>query len=482
MSTQKKALVIAAMSAVMGLNMAMAETEQPSKVNNASAVSQEVVTMGSDETLGTARTLDNDETSEEVSNVGSKAMDSAGPTPTEGIMDWRAEQAAVKRMETLFEEALEVKQAEADQQQLDLNAVGRSYTANSLEGLKTTDFVVGPFQLGKPINETAISDDMMTFYKSLGGGTSGLVQGMFTTYSGEHGSYAVYSGPQQGTERQLRSEGLDYDLPVGAVTNIHIVDGEFKTERDISIGKSRGAVLFAYGSPQAIWRDTTKKAMVFVYAVENEKKENYKKDFATTMANLGNKTVLSERLVESDTSVGYIIFTLIDNKVKAIDVMHGQVRAKLPLPSTELNHFKANELSPRDFVLMGYEVNKPFVTNQDDSWQQRGLIYGEEFLSYDDILIGYDKDQLIARAMITKSTAVTRRGISIGDSKYLLLYLYGVPTKIESDVAKNGDALQVYTYANPASSHSYLIFVIGEKDNFIKSVMLSDRPHKDLEL
>lgn len=408
--------------------------------------------------------------------------DKVGPTPTVGDLDWRAETAAVSKMAKLFEVALEVKQAEADKQNLDLNAVGRSYTANSIEALKTTDFVVGPFQLSKPISEEAIGEDMMSFYKSLGGGKTGSVNGMFTTYTGDNGAYTVYSGPVQGQDRQLRSEGLDYDLPVGAVTNIHITGGDFETDRDISIGKSRGAVLFAYGSPQAAWRDTTEKSIVLVYALANEKKENYKKDFTATVANLGNKTVLNERLKETDQSSGYILFTLVDNKVKAIDLIDGQVRAKLPLPSTDLNHFKANELSPRDFVLMGYEVNKPFVTNQNDSWQQRGLIYGSDFLSYDDILIGYDQDHLISRAMITKSTAITRRGISIGDSKYLLLYLYGVPTTIESDVAKNGDALQVYTYANPISTHSYLIFVIGEKDNFIKSVMLSDRPRKELEL
>ncbi|WP_298704385.1 hypothetical protein [uncultured Veillonella sp.] len=405
-----------------------------------------------------------------------------GPTPTIDGMDWRAEEAAVAKMEQLFEAALEVKQIEADKKAVDLNAVGRSYTANTIDALKTTDFVVGPFQLSKPINEAALSDDMMALYKALGGSTEGRSKSVFTTYSGEAGSYTVYTGPLQVKERILRNEGLAYDLPNGAVTNIHITGGDFETDRNVAIGASRGTVLFAYGAPQAIWRDTKKNSVSLVYAKAVEKKENSKQDFASTVANLGNKTVLNERLTETDTSSGYIIFTLVDNKVTAIDFMEGQVRAKLSLPSTEYNHFKANQLSSRDFVLMGYEVNVPFVTNPDDSWQQRGLIYGSDFLSYDDVLIGYDQSQLISRVMITKSTAVTRRGISIGDSKYLLLYLYGMPSTIESDTAKNGDQLQIYTYKNPMSIHSYLIFVIGEKDNFIKSVMLSDRPHKELEL
>lgn len=403
-----------------------------------------------------------------------------GPTPTEAI-DWRAEKAAVGKMETLIEVALETREQNKDKDKIDLNSVGRSYTANELNALEAADFVVGPFQLGKPLNVDAISSDMMPLYKAIGGGTTGTNNGTFITYTGENGSYTVYAGPVQDQQRVLRTEGLDYNLPVGAVTNIHITGGDFETNRNIGIGKTRGTVLFAYSAPQAMWRDATHKSMVLVYAQSAEKNRNNKKEFTSTVANLSNKTILSERLREEDQSDGYILFTLVDNKVTAIDFLDGQVRSKLDLPSTELNYFKANELTSRDFVLMGYEVNRPFVTNQDDEWQQRGTLYDEDFLSYDNILIGYDKDHYIARAMITKSTALTRRGISIGDSKYLLLYLYGLPTTIESDKANNGDAVEVYSYKNPFSTHSYLIFVIGEKDNFIKNVMLSDRPHNELE-
>lgn len=402
-----------------------------------------------------------------------------GPTPTEGGIDWRAETAAVGKMEKLVEVALEKK--EQDKDKIDLNAVGRSYTANELNALDAADFVVGPFQLGKPLNVDAVATDMLPLYKELGGGTTGTNNGTFITYTGEHGSYTVYAGAAPDDNRTLRTEGLKYNLPVGAVTNIHITGGDFETNRNIGIGKTRGTVLFAYGAPQAMWRDATNKSMVLVYAENAEKNRNNKKDFTSTVANLSNKTILSERLREQDRSESYILFTLVDNKVTAIDMLDGQVRSKLALPSTELNYFKANELTGRDFVLMGYEVNRPFVTNPDDEWQQRGTLYDEDFLSYDNILIGYDKDHYIARAMITKSTALTRRGISIGDSKYLLLYLYGIPTTIESDKANNGDPVEVYSYKNPLSTHSYLIFVIGEKDNFIKNVMLSDRPHNELE-
>lgn len=176
----------------------------------------------------------------------------------------------------------------------------------------------------------------------------------------------------------------------------------------------------------------------------------------------------------------YLVFTLKDNKVNAIDMIDGQVWGQLRLPAVTPQYYQANHLTDEDFSLMGYRVNTPFVADQNEQWQQRGFLYGDEFIAYDDMLIGFDKHQTVARAMITKSTALTRRGISIGDSKYLLLYLYGMPSTIETDTGANGEPLMVYTYKNPDSAYSYLLFTVGETDNFIKSVMLSDRPNKDL--
>ena len=62
-------------------------------------------------------------------------------------------------------------------------------------------------------------------------------------------------------------------------------------------------------------------------------------------------------------------------------------------------------------------------------------------------------------------------------TKYLLLFVYGMPTRIVESTTKAGTST-VYEYKNPAASNSYLQFALDDKNQYIKSVMLSDRPVK----
>lgn len=317
------------------------------------------------------------------------------------------------------------------------------------------------------------------------------VKDMFTTYTGKDGSFTVYTGvygPNSsslnghlGDGDTLRREGLDYTFVPQTITNIHITEGAAETVRDIGIGKTRGTILFAYGAPQGMWRDAKTGTVALIYKYEKSKNSvKSKKEFASPVAKDNREgTPLTTNGINAPSSQ-YLVFTLKNNKVSAIDMIDGQVWSRLKLPAVQEQYYKANQLTADDFSLMGYRVNEPFVSNQDEQWQQRGFLYDDEFIAYDDVLVGYDKNQMVVRAMITKSTALTRRGISIGDSKYLLLYLYGMPTSVEADTAANGDPLMIYTYKNPDSAYSYLLFTVGEKDIFIKTVMLSDRPNKEL--
>ena len=317
------------------------------------------------------------------------------------------------------------------------------------------------------------------------------VSNMFTTYTGKDGSFTIYTGVygdqgsaltgQHADGDTLRREGLDYTYAPQTITNIHITGGTDETDRGIGIGKTRGTVLFAYGAPQGMWRDVKNGTVALIYKYEKSKNSvKNKQEFNTPVAKDNKESTLLTTNSNSASASQYLVFTLKNNKVSAIDMIDGEVWSRLRLPAVQEQYYRANHLTADDCSLMGYRVNEPFVSNQDEQWQQRGFLYDDEFIAYDDILVGYDKKQMVARAMITKSTALTRRGISIGDSKYLLLYLYGMPTSMEADTAANGDPLMVYTYKNPDSAYSYLLFTVGEKDNFIKTVMLSDRPNKEL--
>ena len=97
------------------------------------------------------------------------------------------------------------------------------------------------------------------------------------------------------------------------------------------------------------------------------------------------------------SSSQYLVFTLKNNKVSAIDMIDGQVWSRLKLPAVQEQYYKANHLTADDFSLMGYRVNEPFVSNQDEQWQQRGFLYDDEFIAYDDVLVGYDKNQMVVR-------------------------------------------------------------------------------------
>lgn len=463
---------------------------------------------------------------------------------------WAPEKAAVNKMAVRLAESIEAQ--ESEKTGIDLTAIGKSYTADSLEALSEKDFAIGKLILGAdfrtltgkdsdweallggPLSEreAAAGDKTATATKAATDAADAAdaadttkdaeaneaakadaakgdakkskkirpakpavkpitVKDMFTTYTGKDGSFTVYTGvygPNSsslnghlGDGDTLRREGLDYTFAPQTITNIHITEGAAETVRDIGIGKTRGTILFAYGAPQGMWRDAKTGTVALIYKYEKSKNSvKSKKEFASPVAKDNREgTPLTTNGINAPSSQ-YLVFTLKNNKVSAIDMIDGQVWSRLKLPAVQEQYYKANQLTADDFSLMGYRVNEPFVSNQDEQWQQRGFLYDDEFIAYDDVLVGYDKNQMVVRAMITKSTALTRRGISIGDSKYLLLYLYGMPTSVEADTAANGDPLMIYTYKNPDSAYSYLLFTVGEKDNFIKTVMLSDRPNKEL--
>jgi len=87
-----------------------------------------------------------------------------------------------------------------------------------------------------------------------------------------------------------------------------------------------------------------------------------------------------------------------------------------------------------------------------------------------------NKKNLINRVLLNIYTP-TRRGIAMGDTKYLLLFVYGMPTRIVESTTNAGTST-VYEYKNPAASDSYLQFALDDKNHISKSVMLSDRPVK----
>ena len=304
----------------------------------------------------------------------------------------------------------------------------------------------------------------------------------------------VYDGLAGGADANvLRTSGLTYNYADATVTSIHIEDSLFQTPRHIGVGSTRSEVLFAYGSPQAMWQRSEDGAVLLVYAEDmarfrndqshwqtahnrvGEKKKMAKKEFSPSVENVANSRVITDPA----PTYRYLVFTVAKGKVVAVDAVDGQVWPHM-MGATKLRYFMPNQLTADDFVLGGYTLNEPFLGAQDDRWEKKGRLYGDDFVSYKNWLVSYDARHMISRVLISSSGGATRRGISIGDTKYLLLYLYGIPTSMTPGEGKEQAGTTVYTYKNPMSEHSYLLFVVGNEGGFIKEIILSDRPNHTL--
>lgn len=304
----------------------------------------------------------------------------------------------------------------------------------------------------------------------------------------------VYDGLAGGADANvLRTSGLTYNYADATVTSIHIEDSLFQTPRHIGVGSTRSEVLFAYGSPQAMWQRSEDGAVLLVYAEDmnrfhnnrlhwqtahnrgEEKKKMAKKEFSPSVENVANSRVITDPA----PTYRYLVFTVAKGKVVAVDAVDGQVWPHM-MGAMKLRYFVPNQLTADDFVLGGYTLNEPFLGAQDDRWEKKGRLYGDDFVSYKNWLVSYDARHMISRVLISSSGGATRRGISIGDTKYLLLYLYGMPTSMTPGEGKEQAGTTVYTYKNPMSEHSYLLFVVGNEGGFIKEIILSDRPNHTL--
>ena len=254
---------------------------------------------------------------------------------------------------------------------------------------------------------------------------------------------------------------------------------------DVHVGATRSEVLFAWGSPQAMWRDNKDGSLLWLYQgafgeektiTNNKKSYMQKEEFSQSVKN----TYTSDSLAGSNSSVGYVWLSLKDGKVTHLGMITGQDWPRFAIPATTLETFKPNTMTESDFSLMGYRLGDTFTNDPNRSWEERGKLYGQEFLGYKDVVIAYNKEHEITRVMINSSLGTTKRGISLGDSKYLLLYLYGVPDFEEPANHHDSTKGVVYGYRHPVLEHTYLLFTLD--DTFIREILLSNQKKSELVL
>lgn len=391
---------------------------------------------------------------------------------------WLAEQLAV----TAFGDSLQYWQAASENDGVmpqdsknNLADIGRSYTSNNLPTLGDED----DYSLAqKPESEDGTSigpvyrvGDVYVPSPS----AQKTVKGVFTTYHEKDIDITVYTGPDKSrlVDNQLRGQGATYLFPVGTITNLHTTDKGLVTIRDIGVGSSRMEMIFSYGSPNAMWRNQTDESYIFLYEGHSENSWSEKKEFSPSVANTNNNSQLPETIQNGKF---YVAFTIKNNTVEAVDVLDGQVWSRFGLPKAPMYSFHAGQLTEDDFVLRGLHLNQHFVNDANGEWRTQGMLFGSTFIGYNEYGVSVDGNSLINRVLLNVYTP-TRRGIAMGDTKYLLLFVYGMPTRIAESTTSTGTAT-VYEYKNPRSNNSYLQFALDDKNQYIKSVMLSDRPVK----
>ena len=391
---------------------------------------------------------------------------------------WLAEQLAV----TAFGDSLQYWQAASENDGVmpqdsknNLADIGRSYTSNNLPALGDED----DYSLAqKPESEDGTSigpvyrvGDVYVPSPS----AQKTVKGVFTTYHEKDIDITVYTGPDKSrlVDNQLRGQGATYLFPVGTITNLHTTDKGLVTIRDIGVGSSRMEMIFSYGSPNAMWRNQTDESYIFLYEGHSENSWSEKKEFSSSVANTNNNSQLPETIQNGKF---YVAFTIKNNTVEAVDILDGQVWSRFGLPKAPMYSFHADQLTEDDFVLRGLHLNQHFVNDANGEWRTQGMLFGSTFIGYNEYGVSVDGNSLINRVLLNVYTP-TRRGIAMGDTKYLLLFVYGMPTRIAESTTSTGTAT-VYEYKNPRLNNSYLQFALDDKNQYIKSVMLSDRPVK----
>ena len=391
---------------------------------------------------------------------------------------WLAEQLAV----TAFGDSLQYWQAASENDGVmtqdsknNLADIGRSYTSNNLPTLGDEDDYSlaqkSDSEDGTSIGPVYRVGDVYVPSPS----AQKTVKGVFTTYHEKDMDITVYTGPDKSclVDNQLRGQGATYLFPVGTITNLHTTDKGLVTIRDIGVGSSRMEMIFSYGSPNAMWRNQTDESYIFLYEGHSENSWPGKKGFSSSVANTNNNSQLPE-IIQSGKS--YVAFTIKNNTVEAVDILDGQVWSRFGLPKAPMYSFHAGQLIEDDFVLRGLHLNQHFVNDANGEWRTQGMLFGSTFIGYNEYGVSVDDNSLINRVLLNVYTP-TRRGIAMGDTKYLLLFVYGMPTRIAESTTSTGMAT-VYEYKNPRLNNSYLQFALDSKNQYIKSVMLSDRPVK----
>jgi hypothetical protein len=242
------------------------------------------------------------------------------------------------------------------------------------------------------------------------------------------GVSAVIARPLPSSVKGDRPSGLE---------QLAVTGTENKTVRGIAVGDSRENVLRAYGRPGHVFWDGNGKVFYLVYRQAGQ----------------------------------MLIFEISDDKVKTIAVSR-----ELSWLTWNDNGYMVNRTERNgrpgmdDVTLAGFKLGEEFNPHAWDVWEKKMTGPAETIWYYP----GYGvreltKSHLIQTMFITDHRMMTNRGLSVGDQKSTVEFLYGAPQKIETSTA-HGVFREAYIYF-PENTDNVLIIYL--RNGVVDSIVVT---------
>ncbi|WP_311493146.1 hypothetical protein [uncultured Megasphaera sp.] len=170
-----------------------------------------------------------------------------------------------------------------------------------------------------------------------------------------------------------------------------------------------------------------------------------------------------------------LIFAVAERKVQRVALME----ARYPYHREQaLTGRQARE--KRDFTLMGFGLDEPFIANRYNMWNNQLKRGTDTFWLYNNYGVAVDGKNKVKRVFLLTNSGYTDRGATLGYHVSTVLGLYGYPDHVDH-TGTDPKGVDVYYYSSPYQPGVYLAFVIKRDTQYVDDVILTEGPLHDVQ-
>ena len=136
--------------------------------------------------------------------------------------------------------------------------------------------------------------------------------------------------------------------------------------------------------------------------------------------------------------------------------------------------------TPRDFTLVGYGVNEPFVANKYNMWTNLVKRSGGKFWLYGTYGVEVDRHNMVKKVFLLTNSSYTGRGATLGYRLSTIFSLYGEPSRIEKGPAGE-QFVDAYYYDSPFQKGVSLVFISKHQTDYVDDVLIISEPIKNIQ-